>query len=213
MIERTAIRNILGATAAFLLVCAHSTAIASVNLSFGGQQSESDDLSAFTKWTDIMPRYEQQKASVDEECTEDSCTNVKWEKLISDLADKPQDEQMRAVNDFFNAVPYITDKENWGIADFWQTPYETLSRGGDCEDYAIAKYITLQRLGIDTDAMRIVIVHDEKRGGEMHAILEVTEDDTRYILDNQSKHIVAENTVNRYRPIYAINGDHWWAYQ
>ncbi|MFM9889673.1 MAG: transglutaminase-like cysteine peptidase [Rickettsiales bacterium] len=212
MIERKTVRH-LAATAALLLLVVHNPAQAAGSAFFGGQQTESDDLSAFTKWTAILPRYEEQKASVDEECTDESCTNVKWEKLISDLDGKPVDEQMKAVNAFFNAVPYITDEANWGIVDFWQTPYETMARGGDCEDYAIAKYLTLQRLGVSADDMRIMIVRDMNRGGEMHAVLELTNDDTRYLLDNQTQKIVAENHTTRYRPIYAINESNWWAYQ
>lgn len=213
MIERKTVRH-LAATAALLLATGlHSPAGASGLQFFGGHQTESDDLSAFTKWTAILPRYEEQKASIDAECTEDSCANVKWEKLISDLQDKPLHEQMKEVNAFFNAIPYVTDQTNWGVADFWQTPYEMMARGGDCEDYAIAKYLTLQRLGVSAEDMRIIIVRDMNRGGEMHAVLEVTNDDTRYLLDNQSKQVVAENRIARYRPIYAINDNNWWAYQ
>jgi predicted transglutaminase-like cysteine proteinase len=50
-------------------------------------------------------------------------------------------------------VQYITDKENQRIADYWQTPRETLkSLKGDCEDFAILKYFMLINWGIpDTE--------------------------------------------------------------
>lgn len=46
-------------------------------------------------------------------------------------------------------VIFVTDREAWGVRDYWQTLRETLLLGtGDCEDYAIAKYSLLQQYGV-----------------------------------------------------------------
>ena len=43
---------------------------------------------------------------------------------------------------FFNSVKYSDDKDIYGINDYWASPYEFLARDrGDCEDYAIAKFL------------------------------------------------------------------------
>ena len=41
-----------------------------------------------------------------------------------------------------NRSPYIVDPINWGVKDYWESPGQFFSRKGDCEDYAIAKYLT-----------------------------------------------------------------------
>ena len=52
------------------------------------------------------------------------------------------------MNRFFNNIRFRSDQKTWGKEDYWALPREFLNRGiGDCEDYAIAKYITLRRLG------------------------------------------------------------------
>ena len=179
---------------------------------FTGTQISSNDLAPFTKWSGALSRYEEQKAHAEDYCTDSHCNVHQWEALLVTLKGKPVREQMDAVNRFFNAMPYVEDYANWGVDDYWETPYELMTRGGDCEDYAIAKYISLKRLGVPESAMRILIVHDSNLGGEMHALLEVKLGGKPYILDNQAKSIAAENSIFHYRPIYAINEMAWWAY-
>ena len=62
---------------------------------------------------------------------------------------KPEQQQILIVNNFFaRNLRYQTDIQLWKQNDYWATPLETLGRGfGDCEDYAIAKYISLRALG------------------------------------------------------------------
>lgn len=65
-------------------------------------------------------------------------------------------DNVMKVNRWVNRnIEYITDKENQRIADYWQTPRETLkSLKGDCEDFAILKYFMLINWGIpDTELM------------------------------------------------------------
>ncbi len=61
------------------------------------------------------------------------------------------------VNGFFNRLPYIEDRVHWRVVDYWATPAEFLgSSGGDCEDYAIAKYFMLKELGVPVSRLRMV---------------------------------------------------------
>lgn len=65
--------------------------------------------------------------------------------------------QLGPVNGFFNGLPSIEDSVQWRVEDYWATPAEFLSsRGGDCEDYAIAKYFTLKELGVPVSRLRLV---------------------------------------------------------
>jgi len=43
-------------------------------------------------------------------------------------------------------------------------PLQTLGSGaGDCEDYAIVKYVVLRELGITADDPHLIVVQDKKR--------------------------------------------------
>lgn len=184
-----------------------SIAFAVSNPFFTTRTTSFTDLSAFTKWTSVMPRYERQAK---EPRTADA---KRWDALLETLKGKPLATQMKEVNDFFNGFAYIEDRDNYGVEDYWATPYELMKRGGDCDDYAIAKYISLKRLGVPEASMRIMIVQDNNLNGIMHAVLEVRAGSARYLLDNQVKSVVDQQNIFHYRPIYAINHQNWWAYQ
>src|SRR4051812_20462845 len=72
----------------------------------------------------------------------------------------------RAIN---LAVRPVSDLAQYGRLDVWTSPLVTLIRGGDCEDYAIAKFVALRLAGIAPDDLRIVIMRDTIRG-EDHAV-------------------------------------------
>ena len=64
----------------------------------------------------------------------------------------------------------MSDLAQYGEIDVWTSPLVTFDRGaGDCEDYAIAKFIALRQAGIAADDLRIVIMRDTIRG-EDHAV-------------------------------------------
>jgi len=82
---------------------------------------------------------------------------IDWQALIRENHSLPEQEKLNRVNAFFNAnVQFIDDQALWDKKDYWATPIETLSiGGGDCEDYAIAKYFTLKQLGVDENKLRL----------------------------------------------------------
>ena len=87
----------------------------------------------------------------------------------------------RAVNE---SLQEKTDLEQWGEVERWSTPLETFDTGyGDCEDYAIAKYVALKRLGVRDENLGIVLI-ETNITNENHAILAVGASGTRYLLNN-----------------------------
>ena len=174
---------------------------------FGSSELRSDNITAFTKWTQMLERFEGQLSS------RSSSPRVQmWKASLGDIRKQPQLEQIREVNGYINQVKYINDNKNWGKSDYWATPIEFFSRGGDCEDFAIAKYASLKALGMSDDNMRIAIVHDKIKNIP-HAILIVYADDDIYVLDNQEKEIKRAADVDRYRPIFSINQSSWWLHK
>ncbi len=63
---------------------------------------------------------------------------------------------LKAVNKLWNRIPYRSDMEVWKKPDKWARPEDFAVRGGDCEDFALAKRATLQDLGWPDDKLWIV---------------------------------------------------------
>jgi len=119
---------------------------------------------------------------------------------------------LKRTNDFYNQVPYFTDLEHWGVDDYWATPVELVaSFGGDCEDYAIAKYMTLKDLGVPVERLRIAYVRAIKIG-ETHMVLAYypTPDSDPWILDNLIPEIKHGSERTDLIPVYSFNDDDLW---
>ena len=71
--------------------------------------------------------------------------------------------------------------------------------GGDCEDYAIAKFVALQEAGISPDDLRIVIMRDDVRD-EDHAVVAARLDGNWLMLDNRHMVLIEDHQMRRYRP-------------
>src|SRR6202158_5770259 len=67
----------------------------------------------------------------------------------------------RAIN---LAIHPMSDLAQYGEIDVWSSPLVTFTNGaGDCDDYAIAKFVALRQTGISPDDLRIVIMRDTIR--------------------------------------------------
>lgn len=195
-----------GVSAEFTLASAGShNAIRHYPQLFGTTETRSNDITAFKKWTDVMQRFENQMHSA----SSSSPRVMMWKSEIQRLQGKSQREQIEGVNAFMNDITYIEDSDNYSKTDYWATPLEFLSRGGDCEDFAIAKYASLRALGFSTDQLRVAIVTDKIKNIP-HAILIVYADDGTFVLDNQSASVKSASAVDRYDPIFSINSTSWW---
>jgi predicted transglutaminase-like cysteine proteinase len=103
------------------------------------------------------------------------------------------------------AIKPANDWAQYGYDDYWASPLQTLGNGaGDCEDYAIVKYVALRELGVGADDLRIVIVRDDKRLTE-HAVVAVRSDRKWLVLDNRTMAILNAEDARNYRPLFALN--------
>ncbi len=173
---------------------------------FGSGEKQSSDLSAFTKWTSMFERYNAQIETNGIPATLASISPASGDDSSSSTTIA---ERARLVDSQMNSVPYIDDQQNWGKSDYWETPAEFLTRGGDCEDFAIAKYMALKKMGVPENNMRIAIVHDMVKNIP-HAILIVYSEEGPLVLDNQSKITRKADEITRYKPIFSINATAWW---
>lgn len=186
---------------------ATSAAVSKAGL-FRTHELHSANLVPFPKWRDMLTRFEQEMA----DCTPESCRLDEWRQLVGLLRGQKPAMQLKLVNKAINQHRYVEDWANWDLADYWETPLQFLDRSGDCEDFAIAKYLALRAAGMSADNMRIVIVRDEARR-RMHAILAVYVRGRAWILDSLYDAIVEPDAVDYYVPIYSINEQGWWLHR
>ena len=156
----------------------------------------------FEKWARVLQRYADKKATL-------NVPSDPWAQFINEIKDKSRLEQIEAVNTYMNKVRYVRDTTNWGVRDYWETPWEFFNKGGDCEDYAIAKYLTFRRLGYPPADMRIVAVRDLNTKIS-HAVLLVRQGKSYLVLDNILKVVVDANRIKNYRAIYSLNEKESW---
>jgi predicted transglutaminase-like cysteine proteinase len=101
----------------------------------------------------------------------------------------------------------VSDLALYGAEDVWSPPLATLAiGGGDCEDYAIAKFVALQEAGVSPDDLRIVILRDDRRD-EDHAVVAARLDGNWLTLDNRHMAMVEDHNVRRYRPVFLVDRD------
>lgn len=138
-----------------------------------------------------------------------------WLTLIETTAGQPVTTQLERVNDFFNSsVRWVEDIEHWGEEDYWATPLETLATGaGDCEDYSIAKYVTLRLLGIDEQKLRLIYVNAQlSTGRQAHMVLGyyATPQATPLILDNINPALLPAHQRADLAPVFSFNSQGLW---
>jgi predicted transglutaminase-like cysteine proteinase len=202
------------AALAALLALAPSAAAASPPL-FGTAEFRSESLDALPKWQRTLGQIELEQATyracarASEACP--SRAAAAWQSLVKSQIGRPSIEQVRAVNRFLNDWRYRSDDQNYGRRDYWATPLEFLRQSGDCEDYAIAKYVSLRQLGFSAEQLRLVVVRDVVRD-LAHAVLAVYLDDEVYILDNLTNAVLPQDRFSQYVPYFSINETTRWAH-
>jgi predicted transglutaminase-like cysteine proteinase len=174
---------------------------------FGARSAHATDLKMFPKWRGTMTRFQKELS----DCPTTMCNKPSWSALVDGLKGADLKTQLKKVHGVLNKHLYIVDPINWNLPDYWATPFQFLRKNGDCEDYAIAKFMALRALGVPSDIMRIVVLNDLNLG-LAHAILVVDVDGTPMVLDNQIKGVVAASSIHHYQPVYAVNDKGWWLY-
>ncbi len=113
--------------------------------------------------------------------------------------------QLGEINRAINlAIRPVSDLAQCGDIDVWSSPLVTFYRGaGDCEDYAIAKFVALREAGVPANDLRIVIMRDTIHG-EDHAVAAARLDGHWLTLDNRRMAMIEDSYVRNYRPLFVI---------
>lgn len=133
-----------------------------------------------------------------------------WQQLISRADELDQAGKLRAVNDLINhSVLYASDQLTWGQNDYWANLNETLQRGqGDCEDFAIAKYFSLIKMGIPTAQLRLThVTLLNPKSAHMVLAYYPSPQSSPLILDNVNRQILPISQRKDLLTVYSFNAE------
>nr|WP_236701252.1 transglutaminase-like cysteine peptidase [Thalassomonas viridans] len=135
-----------------------------------------------------------------------------WLKLMKTEAETSELDKLGKVNRFFNLFHFTDDIKLWGVDNYWASPVEFIGvNGGDCEDFAIAKYFTLLELGIADEKMRITMVKAVSIK-KYHMVLAYyqTPGSVPLILDNLDGAVKTADKRKDLIPVYSFNASQLW---
>jgi len=164
----------------------------------------------WVKWRGIQSAVADERTAIDR-CNGDDARCSASERIFVALtraAVSTSDTRARAeiVNRSVNqAVRYVSDDQQHGVADIWSSPLQTLRSGlGDCEDYAIAKYALMLAAGTPESDLKLLLVRDMAVRQD-HAVLAVRLDGNWLVLDNRRSTLLEGRDLQSFMPLFAID--------
>lgn len=138
----------------------------------------------------------------------------RWLQNSNAARDLREPAKLQRINDFINTnIAFEDDRSVWDQSDYWATPLETLGKGrGDCEDFAIIKYVSLRRAGIANDKLRLIYVKATLKTPDgpiqvAHMVLAyyTTPGAEPLLLDNLEPRILPATKRADLKPIFSFN--------
>lgn len=167
-------------------------------------------------WQDMLNRHDAELQTI-HQCLNDGEACPRKLKGLRHILLRGQDltpeQQVRLVNRYINKQRYKDDRiRSQSVAgNQWETLTEFLQNGGDCEDFAVAKYFVLREFGVEAEDMRIVIGKEPQRATH-HAMLAVNFDDDVWLLENDNTiYRNGDQDINRF--VYAVNEKGIWDHE
>ena len=142
-----------------------------------------------------------------------------WYNALTIFQTGSEQQKLKDINEFMNRrLRFVDDQTNWGQNDYWATPIEAMLKGAaDCEDYAIAKYVSLKAIGVPVSKMRITYVKARIGGPastltQAHMVLTYypTPDAEPLVLDNLVGEIRPASRRADLQPIFSFNTEGLW---
>jgi len=160
------------------------------------------------KWADLQSRIRADKETLAGCRSGDRPCPAAARRFLS-IVENGRQRQGRAllgeINRAINlSIRPMSDLAQYGVEDYWASPLESLSSGaGDCEDYAIAKYVALEESGIASADLQLEIVRDVEHQAT-HAVVEVRYKDEWLILDNRTL-LIMNTEQTHYYPLLVLD--------
>ena len=181
---------------------------------------------ALPTWQAVVERQQHQRRDF-QPCLDEPahCQGARrsLQHILNRARNLDQEKQVRLINGYVNHRRYRNDKRRQDpnsldpdrrLRSQWSTLFEFISRGGDCEDFASAKYFMLREVGFAAEDLRIVVTR-EFRSGDNHAVVAIRLPDQSssqkiWLLDTD-KIYRHHNAKFRYR--YALNENSIWDHE
>lgn len=164
----------------------------------------------WVKWRRVQQQI-RGEANILDKCRADTqaCSSAGAKTLLAIIAGaqaRTGRARIEIVNRLVNlSIRYVSDYAQHGVPDLWSPPLATLTAGrGDCEDYAIAKYVALREAGTAPDDLRLLLVRD-RAAGQVHAVLAARHDDRWLILDNRHMAMHQATDVPQLTPLFVLD--------
>ena len=179
---------------------------------FGSREVYSDSTWRFAQWTDMLARADAEFEDAQHVCTslnDTHCVPAEWQALVDQLKGHDLHEQIDMVNQAMNRHPYVTTMQNWHRSMYWETAFEFLRYGGQCQDYAIAKYLLLRAAGVPADRCAWSCCATP-RSASITPCSRSMSMASRYCSTICAATLCPASSVSDYRPYYSINENGWW---
>jgi predicted transglutaminase-like cysteine proteinase len=168
----------------------------------------------WTKWRKVVDDIRTEEPAL-VRCLADSkqCSPAaaRFSAIVNDAREQKGRVRLELVNQRVNmAIRYKSDMAQWGVPDRWSAPLDDNDTGsfstgfGDCEDYAIAKYVALRAAGVPAQQLRILLVHDNMAHMD-HAVLSALDDGHWLIFDNRWTTLIEDTEAKQFVPIFALD--------
>lgn len=135
-----------------------------------------------------------------------------WIAILKREDNMSEHGKIESVNNFFNQLVFVPDQLLWGLDDFWARPLEFLgAKGGDCEDYSLAKYYSLMELGVAEEKLRLVYVKALEYN-QFHMVLAYypNKKSDPLVLDNIKSGIYPASQRRDLLPVYSFDAKSLW---
>ena len=163
-------------------------------------------LSTFPKWQGVLDEYDDHL----------DWRDPVWGRWFKQASSKKGKKLAEVVNKKVNATSAFVHDVAF---DAWKLPRFFMDEGGDCEDFAIAKYFALRKLGVPEEDLLIVVL--KRRHGERmvpHALLAMKHGSQYLILDHSSfdSEVRYDHEVrgsSAFQIYYAVDATGWYMYK
>ncbi|MDR1662112.1 MAG: transglutaminase-like cysteine peptidase [Azoarcus sp.] len=137
-----------------------------------------------------------------------------WLAMIASAGALEERAKLMRVNDFINgSLAFEDDISVWEQSDYWATPLEMIGKGrGDCEDFAIIKYVSLRMMGVASRKLRLVYAKARLEGQAgpvwmAHMVLAyyAASGAEPLVLDNLDGAILPASQRSDLQPVFSFN--------
>lgn len=142
-----------------------------------------------------------------------SASAARFVAIVKQAAAREGKDRLALANRRINAsIRYQTDEAQWHKPDVWSAPLDVNGKGsfdtglGDCEDYAIAKYVALRAAGVAAEDLQLLMVRDTSARTD-HAVLAARDGGKWLLLDNRWSRLIDDEDAAFFVPLFALNDD------